>query len=300
VKQFLIKVSFFLLSICLTLFLLIQNINGYSDSLYLRFTTPKQTSLILGTSRAAQGIQPSVLNHNFPEKEFYNFSFTLGHSRYGPNYLHIIHKKLKDNSRNGIFILSVDPWSISCYTEEGNDSTLFQELDLEVNIPIVDMNPNLVYLLRNHKGPIVNLIFRKDSTIFLHNDGWLETSPGMDSLSLHKNLTWKIKNYREQNLPRYKFSSIRFHSLSKTIEFLKTHGEVYLVRLPIHPLMMNIETELMPSFTKKIDSIAHQSQVSYFDLTYLNSQCNYTDGNHIHKSSAGFVTQTIADWIKKN
>jgi hypothetical protein len=296
-NRFLIKVAVFLLSNSLILFLLVHNINGYSDTIYLRFTSPRQTSLILGTSRAAQGLQPSILNRNFPEKQFYNFSFTLAHSRYGPNYLRIIQKKLKEGTHNGVFILTVDPWSISSSLDEGNDSTRFQELGLETSIHVVDLNPNVFYLLKKYQGTLAHLIFRKNSTSFLHNDGWLEVSP---TLSILKKRAWKIRYYREQNLPGYKYSSVRFSSLFKTIRFLQSHGKVFLVRLPVHPLMMDIENEFMPSFSKKIDSLSNLTRVHYYDMTPMNAKFLYTDGNHIHKASTGYVTQNLSDWIRKS
>src|SRR4051812_33254984 len=81
--------------------------NGKSDYFYLRFTTPPQPSLILGTSRAAQGLQPSVFNESNLAfaKPMFNFSFANNISPYGPIYLNAIKKKVSTASKNGLFIL---------------------------------------------------------------------------------------------------------------------------------------------------------------------------------------------------
>ena len=62
--------------------------NGRIDPFYLLFTTPAQHSLILGNSRAAQGIVPSIVGASLEPLDFqgepFNYSFTLSTSPYGP------------------------------------------------------------------------------------------------------------------------------------------------------------------------------------------------------------------------
>ena len=64
-KKFLVKVG-----VALLMVLAVHGItvlvfgNGKIDGFYLRFTTPKQHSLVIGNSRAAQGIVPSVVNES--------------------------------------------------------------------------------------------------------------------------------------------------------------------------------------------------------------------------------------------
>jgi zona occludens toxin (predicted ATPase) len=101
--------AFIFLFLCAVICLLVlSRANGESDAYYERLTTPAQTSLIIGTSRSAQGILPSILNSELGRSDIYNFSFTISHSPYGPVYLDRIDQKLLKNSKNGIFILSVD------------------------------------------------------------------------------------------------------------------------------------------------------------------------------------------------
>jgi hypothetical protein len=119
----------------------------------------------------------------------------------------------------------------------------------------------------------------------------------MDSASVAKRTNDKIGYYREHNLPNYRFSKLRYDYLVKTISYLKNYGEVYLVRLPVHPLMMNIENELLPDFDNKIKEILKKENIHYFDMTYLNEKCSYTDGNHLYKESGKRITYILAKWI---
>ena len=132
--------------------------------------------------------------------------------------------------------------------------------------------------------------------MFLHDNGWLEISIDIDSASIKKRADKKIKTYKKTMLPYYKFSEVRRSYLIKTILFLKQHGKVYLVRLPIHPRMMGIEQILMPDFDSIINSAALICD-NYFDMTFLNSKFIYIDGNHLTKESGKDASQIIANWI---
>ena len=295
-KIFFKKTLIFSLFLAVSFMWILSRANGFTDPFYLRFTTPKQSNLILGTSRAAQDIRPNILN-NILGKSFYNYSFTVAHSPYGSTYLKSIKKKLNRSTTNGIFILTVDPWSISSWTKDPNDYKSFRELELCVgNTIIVNLNPNLLYLLFNWKEKHLDILKKKDSNMFLHHDGWLEITIDMDSIKVSDRIKVKEKSYREGYLPYAKFSEHRLNTLEETIRFLKNHGEVYLVRLPIHPKIMQIEYELMPDFNDKIKEAISISS-GYLDLTIRNNNYKYTDGNHLYKDSATEVSRIIGEWL---
>jgi len=296
-KKFLIRAALFLAIIFTMFFLIFLAIDKSIEAYYLRFTTPKQTSLVLGTSRAAQGIQPEVLNKTLGRNDIFNYSFTIDISPFGPNYLKIIEKKIDTTKRDGIFIVTIDPWSISSRLDELNDVKKFRELSLHGHINYVNMNPNIFYLLLNYEGPFFNLLFKKNSYSYLHNDGWLEIKVPMDSNSIEYRLNDKIKTYREKNLPNFKYSEIRLEYAIKTIHHLKKYGEVYLFRLPIHPLMLEVENQLMPDFDSKVAKIKSESNVDYYDMTDLNSKLIFVDGNHLYKTSGKIVSAKIGEYI---
>lgn len=297
-KKFLIQ-SFTFIALTCSLFLFLLSLaDGSTDPFYLRFTSPKQSNLILGTSRSAQGLQPSIFSDRL-EQSFYNYSFTIAHSPYGPAYYSSIMKKIDPSTKNGIFILTVDPWSICSKSEQPNDSSAFGENTLCVgNTAMVNSSPNFEYLLKNLKGKYyAALTGDAESGMFLHDDGWLEVSIPMDSIATKNRRTKKIKEYKNENLPHFHFSSVRNQYLEKTIHSLKAHGNVYIVRLPIDPEILKIENTLMPDFDQKIDAAIALSD-GYLDLTKKTNNYTFTDGNHLHKSSGREVSEFIASWIK--
>ena len=296
-KLFLVRLFVVTILFSIVLIYIFSKADGFTDAFYLRFTTPKQKSLILGTSRAAQALQPEVFN-NILKKDIYNFAFTNSQSPYGPVYHKSIKKKLNKESKNGIFIVAVSPWSISSITEDPNNYKNFREVDLCLdNTSIVNMNPNIEYLLNNFSQPYYKLLFQNKSNVFLHNDGWLEVSVKMDSLSVQKRLESKVAIYSKLN--NFKFSEYRLLYLEKTVEFLQSYGKVYLVRLPMHQNILTIENNLMSDFDLKIKSIINQSS-GYYDFTKQSQSFTYTDGNHLYKDSGYKISTIIAELIKNN
>ena len=79
-------------------------LKGQVDAFYGRFASPPAGSLVLGTSRAAQGIRPAVLSAQLGsrfEGPLLNYAFTLTHSPYGPAYVRSIQRKLRPEVKNG-------------------------------------------------------------------------------------------------------------------------------------------------------------------------------------------------------
>lgn len=298
-KKFLIYIVVFALPV-IPMFLFILGLaDGYTDPFYLRFTTPRQKNMILGTSRAAQGLQPRIFTEVL-DRDFYNYSFTVVHSPYGPTYLNSIKKKVDPDGKEGIFIVTVDPWSISSTTADPNDSTHFEEVNLCVgNTPFVHMNPNYWYLIENLGGDINKVLNNDNSALFLNDDGWLEVTVPMDTASVNKRIQMSMKHYAEDNLPIFHFSPLRLEYLKKTIRFLNGYGKVYLVRLPVYKRMLEIERELMPDFSSKMDEVAPLTE-GYLDMTGNGERYRYTDGNHLYKESGEVVSREIGEWILGN
>ena len=297
-KKFVGYAVVFLLLIVAFFYLLCSLGNGYTDAAYIRFTTPRQHALILGTSRAAQGIIPAVLNEELLRNDFFNYSFSINLSPYGPSYLESIRRKLDPGTKHGIFIMAVDPWGICSVPGSPNDSSKFKELDFAIaKVKSVNTKINVDYFLNGYDQHFWDLIFKRKSRLFLHQDGWLEITVPMDSVSIEKRIISKAKEYKTLNLPDSKFSQTRYEYLIKTIDFLKEHGDVYLVRLPVHPSVMEIEEGLMPDFNNRILEITNQTGTRYYDMSDFNSNFIYTDGSHLYKESAKTVSKAIANWI---
>lgn len=277
---------------------LMHQADGYADAFYLRFTQPPQKSLILGTSRPAQGLQPSVMNKELPGAELFNFSFTIGHSPWGPTYLEGIKTRLREESDDGIFVLSVDPWSISSDSEDPNDLSTFGERGNFLTLDDMSSDPNYRYLLDHYARPWLYLAWDRQEVLRLHPNGWLEVSVPMDSASVADRTRGKLRTYREMNLPAYRFSRTRLEYLARTVRYLQGRGEVYLVRLPVHPGMMAIDRRQMPDFNERMEALSDSLGAPYLDLTPSNADYRYTDGNHLWKESGAEVSRRLARWIK--
>tara|TARA_R110002051_G_scaffold325045_1_gene425455 strand:+ start:4165 stop:5076 length:912 start_codon:yes stop_codon:yes gene_type:complete len=300
-KKFIIQITAFSIVMIITFFGVLSMADGYTDDFYIRFTTKQQNNLIIGTSRAAQGIHPNVLNKKL-DKIFFNYAFTGLHSPYGEVYYNSIIKKLDSTTKDGTFIISVTPWAIASRTTEANDAKNFREVGLQLdNTKNVNSYPNFDYLLNNLQGRFYQILANPfASSTFLRKDGLLEVNIPMDSISIEIRANKKIKAYREKDLKNYHFSELRLKFLKKLIIKLNTHGKVYLVRLPIKKEVLEIENELIPKFNKiLLDEIIPLTS-GYLDMSRNEfEKYIFTDGNHLSKESGIIVTEHIATWIER-
>ena len=111
--------------------MIMSTADGNTDPFYVRFTSPKQQNMILGTSRAAQGLQPEVFDEILM-RSINNFAFTIAHSPFGKVYFESIKRK-HNQRRGGLFVIAVDPWSISSWSSDPNNLSVFRENRLCLN-----------------------------------------------------------------------------------------------------------------------------------------------------------------------
>ncbi|MBS1566065.1 MAG: hypothetical protein JST39_16875, partial [Bacteroidetes bacterium] len=195
-KQFLTRSLFFIIPVLAGFIGVAYMADGYTDPFYLRFTSPRQNALIVGSSRAAQGLQPAVLNATLSggyRHPLYNFSFTSTYSPMGPTYFNAIRKKLNPDIKNSVFIVAVDVWSLTADKKMPEDSTAFQENNLMLgHNPWINGFPCYTYLARDYPMPYLTLLTGKvhrnllhaKQNFLLHEDGWLEVSNPMDSANV--------------------------------------------------------------------------------------------------------------------
>lgn len=284
--------------------LLLVDCIGMSDWAYKRFTVARQRSLIMGSSRAAQGIQPAVFNEYFKENDryklpIYNFSFTMSSSPYGETYFKHIEAMLMhcDERKHGLFILSVDPWALS--EELKMDAGAYRE-DKEClgEISYLHLKPNLFYLIKYFNVLNGEWI---SSTIHLQDDGWLKIDANMEESYVAENVESKLRSYMEYK-PHP--SEYRLNWVCKTIELLQKYGDVYMCRIPVHPQMLVIENRFWENFDIEMSAIAEKYKIPYFNFTYQNQQYRTTDGNHLYKEDGAVFTKNLCDsiylYIKQN
>ena len=303
-KRFVIRTILFVLPLMAVMIVTFSLEGGYSDAYYLRFTSPVQNGLITGNSRAAQGLMPSVINSHLDslyDSKVYNYSFTLTSSPYGRPYFNSIKKKIDPAAKNGIFILAVDPWSISVASGNPDDERSFpEEHNFMAELDDVTSEPNFEYLLNHYSNPYYNIILRRISPrhLRIHEDGWLNVSVSMDTVAVERRAVKKFRMY-QRFAQQFKYSHARMTWLQELINLLKRHGNVFLVRLPVHDEILKSEKLVIPDFNEKMNILSGQFDVPYLDLTGSNMMYRYIDGNHLHKSSSAIVSRVVAEWIKQ-
>ncbi|HLV40385.1 hypothetical protein [Xanthomarina sp.] len=112
-KRFLVNTSLFLFVLIASFFVVFSMADGTTDAFYKKLSSQKQTSLIVGSSRAAQGIHPNIIDSVYGSNSIYNYGFTISASPYGKAYYTSILSKLKRKEEKGVFIIAVTPWSLS-------------------------------------------------------------------------------------------------------------------------------------------------------------------------------------------
>ena len=267
-------------------------LGGQVDAFYGRFASPKAGSLIVGTSRAAQGIQPAMLvawmGQPF-DGPLLNYAFTLTHSPFGPAYLRSIKQKLRPETKNGLFIVAVDPWSLSLAGPEGvfpEDNSFIGQLRE------VSQTPNLAYLARYQTKPLYRLLLDyATATERLHPDGWLEVRIAVDSARVRARTAQKLRDYQRLAAAQH-LSSGRMRALQQTIELLKRHGNVYLVRLPVGPGLLQLENKYQPGFKTLMRHTAAAQAVPYLD--YSAAPYSTTDGNHLQRTASAVFSRRLA------
>lgn len=302
--KFILKSILFGLFAFLILFLVLLAENGNADPFHLKLTGPRQQSLILGNSKAAQGLIPEVIDANLIQgsSNFFNFSFAHNMSSYGPVYLNSIKEKLDPKTQNGKFIIAVDAWSLMADKNNPEDEKSFPEWDLPLaHVKCTSSKPNFKYLMNWYPYPNYEILLRRwrPANEILHDNGWLEVNVPMGEYDQEWRLKEKQSAFHNEVLQN-ELSNKRIQYLLATIELLKNHGTVYLVRIPSHTTIMELENILIPDLNNLMLGIASRYKIDYLDLSTKGEEFIFTDGVHLHKDSSKSLSQYIGNWIRNS
>lgn len=296
-KQFIIKllIALSLFLACVIIVLVSLDYYGISDDAgYKRFLS-KSHSLIIGTSRSAQGVVPYIVDSMLIDSKYdlpiNNFSFNVSYSPFGEIYYDAICRKIDtlNYNKKGLYIVAVDPFAL-CKEVTDWDKDGLRENDKPLRYVKYFHRPQLLYLLM-HCRPHQWVIQKHTE---LHDDGWLEVNANMDSAHVEGNIRLKMQDYNKYIINK---SEYRFHWLENTIELLKRHGDVYLIRIPVSLQMFELENSLWPEFDNDINNISLQHSVPYFSFIKESGKYRTTDGNHIYKEDGKKFTRLVCDSI---
>jgi len=290
-KKFFIELSGLLLLFFITLTSIYYFAGGYIDPFYKKFTSPEQSSLIVGSSRSNLGIIPKIINQNLNRTDIYNFAINGVHAPWGEEYYNAIQKKINPNSKNGIFIIGIDPMSLNTIKDK-NDFENISEHSMLPKITRVNQNPNFEYMFHIINNPLFYIFVSK-----LHNDGYLEFYAPYDSIGEVNNRPLMKKIFLRSHTKR-ELSQYRIDYLKKIIELFENHGEVYLLRLPIATYLTELEDNYFYCFDSIINSLSKQYNIPYFNFKNDSENYKYSiDGNHLVTESAAKFSKAIADSI---
>ncbi|MBB6371653.1 hypothetical protein [Chryseobacterium shigense] len=299
-KKFLFKISFYIIGIIAVLLFLGTYADGNTDDNYLHFTGPKPSDMIMGDSRGSQAVIPDILDHKLKGRKFNNFSLNLTESPYGPVYFEAIKKKLNPDTKNGIFILTVDPWCLSTGRDVKEAKDFTESTSALADMNFYDVAPNYEYLLKHHPESWFHIYRDREavgrSNTYLHKNGWMEVTVNVEPDTLRKREARKVNDYLD--FVKYqKISQVRLDAFDDIIQYLKTKGTVYIVRIPGFKGIMEIENRYSPDFSKRLGSIAQKNGVKFFDFSPYHDKYVFIDGNHMYRESGKVFTAQLADSI---
>lgn len=240
--------------------------------------------MITGSSRALLSMSPEDIDPNgFFQKPFLNFAFTQRTSPYGEVYYNAISNKLlTTGTKNGIFLLEINPLAI--YT--ASDSCAENGLILG-RMHFFNLNPNPEYVLLNSEHALYQLYLKPpavNNNVIFHNSGWNENKIAADTGLRTKKIAEQYKAheklFREWQNPAY-----RLYWLERTIQLMNTHGKVILVRVPVRAEMRELEHKYYPGFDKLMDSVAVLNNAGYWN--YMDEEgYDFYDIHHMTGASA--------------
>lgn len=307
--KFIIKILLFsLFFITVYLFFVNKLSKGYVDQYYNKFTQ-ESGSLILGLSRADQDIAPQVLKNELSDLSFdmpiTNFAMNLNHSAYGALYLQGIKEKLNPKLKKGLFILSVSPGAFTTPLKLENDAVF--EMDKKGIIgktTNLKNSPNYDYIINNYEHPLYNSLinFTSWSHLKAHKNGWNEVVliSNLDSITKKDIRFWKTQtiNYYMKKKESQEVSKYRVDGFIETVKYLKTKGEVVIVRLPADADIIDFENSFWQTFNQEMDSIAKVYKIPYFNYTKQSNQYKTYDGSHLESVSAKAFSKQLSLDIK--
>ncbi|WP_294223049.1 hypothetical protein [uncultured Chryseobacterium sp.] len=268
-----------------------------TDDFYKRFSSPQQNSLILGSSRAAS-MNPEIIDHiireKYPEAKLYDYAFTWAHSPYGPKYLESIEKKLKPDTKNGIFIVTVEPTALMVSKSSPDSPEYYIENDKSVaQTSNVAVNPNFEYLIESFDFSITKELNKE---ILPERNKMVEVSV-LDNGQVHGKVLKRFSAEKrkaenkekmaelKKRIDGLKMSPVRLKYLAKTIGFLKKHGEVVLVRMPVSKTAYAIENIFVPDFDRIINGISQTEKVQYINYNTIPNHYKWIDEVHLEPVS---------------
>jgi hypothetical protein len=257
-----------------------------TDPYLYKLTAEFKGDIIVGSSRASQGINPDYLG-----RHYINFAFSNLESSFTEDYIDAIIEKFESvKSAKKSIIIEVNPWNLS----EGNRTKTTRSLFKTNKYPKFLKTFDYLYKKYSHKDLLRNIIL-PDTTLKTHKNGWLEVTLNEDSISYNLRREKKLKAY-ELLAKESEFSEVKLNNFLKLITYAYQNNIPYLVvRLPVTEDFKVLEKRYYSNFDDTIREMLSDS-IKY--LTISDGELIYTDGHHLKKKSANKTTLYISNYLK--
>ena len=278
---------------------------------YAKFTHDSP-SLILGLSRAHYAFDPASVMNQLTQVELQgpmlNFAFEKSQSPYGEVYLNAILKKIPQNTTKGLYIMGVSPGSFSASNRLLSPKDIY-EFDAQTMIGKMtnfNAHPNLEFVRKCFGRSLYKGIWPHDhriSTVF-HDNGWEEfrlSAPGYQ-ITREDIAFWQqetVTGYTRLAgvIPEH-VSDYRLEWFAHTIDSLRSRGQVFLVRVPMHEGVLALEDQVWNNFDEVMDSIAREKGVRYLNYRSRTQDFETYDGSHLYSESAKAFSRDVGEAIK--
>lgn len=274
----------------------------YVDDVYPKFTG-SASGLALGISRVNYGVSPGILEECLAEPgtplTIENFAIAHLETDYGEVYLEAIRSKLDPATRNGAFIVGVNPAAVSHYPAVGGAEPDDSHTRM-AQMGNYTADPNVEYVRRFYGKALYKAFTRTGEEFRLtvpHPDGWVEMRREVPGYAMTDSAMagWLEQNVDRmiRDMPLAEPSSHRIASLGETLDYLQEHGRVWLIRMPVHPEVLALEDEYWPDFNDAMADLARSHGVGYFDYSREDDTFPTYDGSHLLGESARAFTRRL-------
>ncbi|WP_203258684.1 hypothetical protein [Hyunsoonleella ulvae] len=307
-RSFILKIVLFACVFILAYIFMVDRLSKtYVDPHYYKFTQ-KSNNLILGLSRANEGISTYITDSelfNFKESNSAFVNFALNEAHFGSVYLNAIKAKISDMD-NGIFIMSVSPGNFTSPKRFIKNEQI-TEFDKTLTIGKINnftSNPNYNYIIKTYPASLYNALHVNEQwpNRISHENGWNEIRLNTKkSIITDKDIDhWKSLNYKfyEDKAKNEIISSYRKDYFIETIEFLKEKGILVLVRMPCDKYFLDFENNYWPNFNSYIDSISKAYNLKFLNYSETNNTYRTYDGSHFESNSAIKFTKVLCQDLK--
>lgn len=315
--------------LCFTVWIAPFLLNENADTNGLNRLKPiRCNSMIFGTSRSAQGVNPAILKGRLAESgDWYNFSFNLSSSPWNKAYTRAILSKIQcsiSEDFSGHFLLFVDPWSMDGQTGKGENSFMHEAWFNPCSIGYSKLQfilhtTNPLSAIGGGEGTdlfaIVGAVPRRIRTWLesadvrasgVQENGWLPNSKRKTAARVEKDITSKVAFYRKN---KHRGDHWPGHSNEEALIFLieaikdmDESAKITLVRPPVTNAMHALEQKRFPEINDWMQTFSLAHGIQKIDANEQwddRSDEQFNDAHHLHVKGANKFSSFLADELSE-